>query len=141
MSEQQQGTTVLDPPARRNGPGKTYEYKLYMDGENVARVGEWEAEQVSTTYFCHYSEGDERYPAGRYPDCIDGDDLRHVATVEAANADAAGELLLRGDVALNERGKVVRAAYEAHVGVVFTALTPGKITLVPKLWEQRWIPV
>lgn len=129
---------------RRSSNGQaatTYEYLIFLDGENVRVVGEWEAEHAETTYFCYESESEDAMDGAlvrRYADSIDSADLRHIRTVEASTADKAVDLLLADTSTAESRAKVVRDAHADHVSLRFITMTPGKVTEVPRVWEQRW---
>lgn len=121
--------------ARSNGqPATTYEYLIFLDGENVSAVGEWEAEHAETTYFADM----DGQLLGRSADYIDNEDLRHIATAQAATPDKAVDLLLADTGIGGSRAQVVRDAHADHVSIRFRVLTPGKVTEVPRVWEQRW---
>lgn len=136
------GSETQDPPAtgrrraRSNGqPATTYAYNVYLDGAGVEAVGTWEAENAATTLFCSIEfDGD----GSRHAHCIDGDDLRLIATVDAATNDKAVAAILQGDPGtLNDRAKVVRETWQAHVDLEPIAIPVSRVEMgrVPCPWR------
>lgn len=116
--------------ARGTAPAVTFEYRVFLDGEGVIRVGDWEAQHGTTTMFCTEEEGSLE----RHAHCIDGDDLRWIGTADARDQAGAVAAILKGEVD-NERAKVVRAAHKAHVDLDFKVLSSSKIGEVPVHWK------